>query len=106
MIPLPQSTIPPTWVLYILRCRDNSLYTGITTDLPRRLQEHQSQGKHCAKYLRGKAPLQLVFCAEVGEKALAARLEYRLKQCSKSTKEKLIAGEIPLTAAVRMDLSS
>jgi hypothetical protein len=41
----------------MIRCADNSLYTGITIDLDRRFAEHQSQGKKCAKYLKGKSPL-------------------------------------------------
>ncbi len=84
----------PTWFLYLIRCADNSLYTGITIDLDRRLSEHQSQGKKCAKYLRGKSPLTLVFTTEVGTKSDASRLEFRLKKCSKLTKEKLVAGLI------------
>jgi putative endonuclease len=86
----------PIWFLYLIRCADNSLYTGITTDLDRRFAEHQSQGKKCAKYLRGKAPLELVFTTEVGTKSDAARLELRLKKCSKATKEKLVTGAIAL----------
>jgi putative endonuclease len=86
----PQSS---TWYLYIIRCADNSLYTGITTDLDRRFTEHQSQGKKCAKYLRGKSPLQLVFSTPAGDKPIASRLELRLKKCDKKTKEKIITGE-------------
>jgi putative endonuclease len=84
----------PIWFLYIIRCVDNSLYTGITIDLDRRFAEHQSQGKKCAKYLRGKSPLTLVFTTQVGTKSDASRLELRLKKCSKATKEKLVAGLI------------
>jgi putative endonuclease len=82
----PQST----WWLYMIRCADNSLYTGITIDLDRRFAEHQTQGKKCAKYLRGKGPLALVFTTPVGTKSAASRLELRLKQCNKATKEKLV----------------
>jgi putative endonuclease len=88
------------WFLYLIRCADNSLYTGITTDLDRRFTEHQSQSKKCAKYLRGKAPLELVFTTEVGTKSEASRLELRLKKCSKATKEKLVAGTIALESIV------
>ena len=89
-------TTQPTWYLYLIRCTNNSLYTGITTDLDRRFAEHQSQGQKCAKYLRGKAPLELVFTTEVGTKSDASRLEIRLKKCSKATKEKLVKGLIEL----------
>jgi putative endonuclease len=87
-----------TWFLYMIRCADNSLYTGITTELDRRFAEHQTQGKKCAKYLRGKAPLELVFSTEVGTKSDASRLELRLKKCSKATKEKLVSGAIGLAS--------
>lgn len=72
------------------------MYTGITIDLDRRFAEHQSQGKKCAKYLRGKAPLQLVFTTVVGTKSQASRLELRLKQCSKRVKEQLVTGQTTL----------
>jgi putative endonuclease len=91
------------WFLYIIRCADNSLYTGITTDLARRFAEHQAQGKKCAKYLRGKAPLELVFQTIAGNKAQASRLELRLKQCSKRTKERLVAGETTLVSLGLID---
>jgi putative endonuclease len=90
-----------TWFLYMIRCADNSLYTGITTELDRRFAEHQSQGKKCAKYLRGKAPLELIFTTEVGTKSDASRLELRLKKCSKATKEKLVSGAIGLESIVK-----
>lgn len=87
----------PSWFLYIIRCDDNSLYTGITTDLERRFAEHGEQGKKCAKYLKGKAPLSLVFTTEAGKnKSEASRLEYRIKRLSKQQKEHLVMGEVTL----------
>ncbi|HBQ8545752.1 GIY-YIG nuclease family protein [Klebsiella pneumoniae] len=79
------------WFLYLIRTADNRLYTGITTDVPRRLRQHQA-GKG-AKALRGKGDLQLAFSHEVGEHSLALRLEYRVKQLTKREKERLVAGE-------------
>ncbi|EMO5698735.1 GIY-YIG nuclease family protein [Klebsiella pneumoniae] len=79
------------WFLYLIRTADNRLYTGITTDVPRRFRQHQS-GKG-AKALRGKGDLQLAFSHEVGEHSLALRLEYRVKQLTKREKERLVAGE-------------
>jgi putative endonuclease len=84
----PQST----WWLYMIRCADNSLYTGITIDIDRRFAEHQSQGKKSAKYLRGKGPLELVFTTPVGTKSEASQLEVRVKGCSKRVKERIVAG--------------
>jgi putative endonuclease len=92
-----------SWFLYMIRCADNSLYTGITTDLDRRFAEHQAQGKKCAKYLRGKAPLQLVFTTAVGTKSQASRLELQLKQCPKRVKEQLVTGQTTLAQRRLLD---
>lgn len=78
------------WTLYMIRTHKNSLYTGITTDLKRRFSEHQSSGPKAAKSLKGKGPLLLVFHQEVGSHSQALRLEYKIKQLSKSHKERLI----------------
>ncbi len=77
------------WSLYLIRTADNRLYTGITTDVARRFMQHQS-GKG-AKALRGKGELILVFSAPVGERSLALRMEYRIKQLTKRQKERLVA---------------
>lgn len=79
------------WFLYLIRTADNRLYTGITTDVPRRFRQHQT-GKG-AKALRGKGDLLLAFSHEVGEHSLALQLEYRVKQLTKREKERLVAGE-------------
>lgn len=79
------------WFVYIIRCVDETLYTGITTDLTRRMQEHNAQGRLTAKYLRGKAPLKLVFQLEVQNKSIALQKEIQIKKLSKQQKEHLIA---------------
>lgn len=79
------------WFLYLIRTPDNSLYTGITTDVVRRFGQHQN-GKG-AKALRGKGELSLVFSAHVGERSLALRVEYRIKQLTKRQKERLVTGD-------------
>lgn len=76
------------WSLYIIRTAHNHLYTGITTDVPRRLHQHQS-GKG-AKALRGKGELRLVFSRQLGDRSLALRMEYRIKQLTRAQKERLI----------------
>jgi putative endonuclease len=81
------------WQVYLVRCRDGSLYTGITTDVARRLDEHAASGGAAAKYLRGRAPLTLVFCCAVGTRSIALRIERRIKQLGKQDKERLVAGE-------------
>lgn len=78
----------PCWYLYILRTTTGMLYTGITTDVSRRLAQHQS-GKG-AKALRGKGELALVFQCLAGDRSSALRLEYRIKQLSKRQKERLV----------------
>lgn len=77
--------------VYILRCRDNTLYTGIAADVARRVSEHEG-GPRGAKFLRGKGPLQLEFAEEVGDRAAALALEYRVKKLSRARKEALIDG--------------
>lgn len=78
------------WYLYMIRCRNGSLYTGITIDVERRLAEHQSQGKKCAKYLKGKGPLELVYSEEAGDRQKALSAEIRVKSQTKANKEKMI----------------
>ncbi len=96
----------PPWFLYIIRCNDNSLYTGITIDLERRFEEHRSQGKKCAKYLKGKSPLLLVFTTEAGKnKSEASRLESRIKRLSKRQKERLVAGKVTVPQLVLLPRS-
>ena len=76
------------WSIYLLRCGDGSFYTGIATDVSRRIGEHE-QGKRGAKYLRGRGPLELVYQRSVGDRSVASRIEYRLKQLPKIEKENL-----------------
>jgi putative endonuclease len=77
--------------LYIVRCADGTLYTGIATDVARRLAEHES-GLRGAKFLRGKGPLEIVFSEVVGDRAVASQLEYRVKQLDRLKKLELIDG--------------
>lgn len=71
--------------VYLVRCRDGSLYTGIATDVARRLIEHED-GIRGAKYLRGKGPLKLVYQKEIGDRSLASKIESRIKRMSKTEK--------------------
>ena len=80
----------PDWYLYMIRCHDGTIYTGITTDVTRRFSEHNEQGDKCARYLRGRAPLELVFFIKVGNRSRASKLEFMVKQLPKSGKEKII----------------
>jgi len=78
------------WHLYLIRCRDGSLYTGITTDVARRFAEHQENNSAGAKYLRGRGPLMLVFQKKLGSRSLALGVESKVKKLSKARKEELI----------------
>ncbi|MEL6351664.1 MAG: GIY-YIG nuclease family protein [Cyanobacteria bacterium J06627_28] len=77
------------WSLYLIRTGQNTLYTGITTNVQQRLSEHQ-QGKKGAKYLRSKGPLQLVYEVALGTRSLASKAEYRLKKLPRPKKEQII----------------
>lgn len=81
--------------LYIVRCADGSLYTGIAIDVERRLREHED-GVRGAKYLRGKGPLQLEFAERLGDRSMASQVEFRVKQLERGRKEDLIAGRYSL----------
>ena len=76
------------WYLYILRCRDDTFYTGITTDVEKRLETHRS-GKG-AKYTRGRGPLELVYRENCGTHSDALKREYQVKALSRQEKEILI----------------
>ncbi len=75
-----------TWSVYLLRCADGTFYTGIATDVSRRLTEH-ADGEKGAKYLRGRGPLELVFHQEIGDRSLATKIEHRVKRLPKAHKE-------------------
>jgi putative endonuclease len=93
---------PNTFSLYIVRCADGSLYTGIAVDVARRLREHQA-GLRGAKYLRGRGPLQLVFQQTVGDRGAASSAEYRVKRLDKTAKELLVAGRLSLEDLLPLD---
>ena len=76
------------WYLYILRCKDGSLYTGITTDVGKRLEAHRA-GKG-AKYTRGRGPLELVYREECGTHSEALKRELQVKALSREEKMQLV----------------
>ncbi len=75
---------------YILRCKDNSLYTGITTDLERRLKEHKEKGEKAAKYTIRHGAVKMERAWESENRALASKLEFNIKKLTKKQKEELI----------------
>ena len=78
------------WYVYILRCGDGTLYTGITDDMERRFAAHQA-GRG-AKYTRGRGPLELVYTEEVPDKSAALKREIQLKRLPREKKLHLIEG--------------
>lgn len=82
---------PASWFVYLVRCSDNSLYCGVTTDVKRRVLEHNNCHKKAAKYTRARRPVQLVHYILCNDKVAAYQQEYALKRLSKKEKERLIA---------------
>ena len=77
------------WHVYLLRCADGSLYAGITTDLERRLAEHNA-GRAGAKYTRSRRPVVLAWSEPAVDRADASRREHALKKLGREAKEKLV----------------
>ena len=75
------------WYVYILRCADGTLYTGITTDPHRRVKEHNNGTG--AKYTRGRGPVEIAHCELAESYGAALRREYAIKQLPRAEKEKL-----------------
>lgn len=91
--PLPQAK---SWSLYMIRCGDRSLYTGISNHVASRFAVHESGQPQSAKYLRGRHPLTLVYSIVLGSKSAASQAEYWVKKLPKHKKEQLISGEVNL----------
>ena len=77
------------WTIYLLRCDDDTLYCGITTDLERRVGEHNRQVG--AKYTRSRTPVEVVYEEEAADRGAALRREYAIKQMSRAEKEALVS---------------
>ncbi|MDH3973770.1 MAG: GIY-YIG nuclease family protein [Deltaproteobacteria bacterium] len=79
------------WFLYIVKCADNSLYTGITTDLERRIEEHNGDNQLGARYTRPRRPVTLVYKECCAGRSEAAKREYEIKKLGREEKERLIS---------------
>jgi putative endonuclease len=79
-----------TWTVYIVRCADDTLYTGIARDAARRVEEHNSNDLLAARYTRTRRPVALVYEDVVATRSDALKHEYRIKQMTRKEKEKLI----------------
>ena len=79
---------------YMLRCEDNSIYTGITTDIERRMEEHFAKDKKCAKYTLTHTAKKLECVWQSENRVLASKLEYYMKRLTKEQKEEIIEKRI------------
>lgn len=77
------------WYLYIIECADKTLYTGITTDLERRIEEHNYSSK-AAKYTKIRRPVKMVYSEEFEDRSTAAKAEAAMKSYSKAEKLRII----------------
>ena len=77
------------WHVYMVRCSDGTLYTGITNDLEKRIEAHNS-GKDGARYTRSRRPVTLIYSEKTGSRSAAAKLEYQLKRLPLAEKKRLI----------------
>ncbi len=94
------------YFVYMLRCADDSLYTGIATDVARRFAEHGGKAVG-AKYTASHAPVRVERVWRAPDRALASRLEYRIKTLTHTQKERLVANPAQLTGLLGrvMDIS-
>lgn len=94
-MPLPELQRPANsrWLVYILRCRDGSLYTGITNDLPKRLASHAA-GK-ASRYTRSRLPVSLAFTEPQTSRSAALKREAAIKKLSRPQKDELLSRSLP-----------
>jgi putative endonuclease len=79
------------WSVYLLRCADGTLYAGVTTDLQRRLREHNAGGARSARYTRSRRPVQLIHAESAASRAEACRREAAIKKLPREAKLALAA---------------
>lgn len=80
-----------SWYVYMLRCVDGSLYTGVTTDPQRRLREHNTSDRLAARYTRARRPVILVWSEAHASRSSALKRERQLKKLKRSSKEGLLS---------------
>ena len=91
------------WSVYMIRCGDQSLYTGISNDVDKRFSAHTSKHPKSAKYLRSRHPLQLAYVQEIGTRSLASRAEVLIKRLPKYKKEALVQGKLKLVELIDLN---
>ena len=88
--PEPAKNKSVQWYVYVLRCADNSLYTGIALDVNKRLDEHNGVTKNGAKYTHARRPVELVYQEPADSRSEACKREYVIRNLKKPQKENLI----------------
>ncbi len=81
------------WTVYILRCADDTLYTGIAKDAAKRVAEHNTSNRLGARYTRGRRPVVMVYAEPAATRAAASRREHAIKALTRAGKEALLAGK-------------
>lgn len=81
-----------SWAVYLIKCSDNTFYTGVTTDIKRRVVEHNTDDKKGAKYTRARRPVVLVWSEEHPNRTKACQREYEIKRWPRSKKVELASG--------------
>ena len=87
------------WIVYLLRCEDRSLYTGITNDLTRRFQQHNAGT--ASRYTRSRLPVVLVYQEVQASRSLALKRELAIKRLSRNEKDSLVQSAMPITQRVK-----
>ncbi len=83
------------WYIYIVRTAQDTLYTGIATDVSRRLAEHDGADERGSKYLRSRGPLKIAYTTKIGSRSLALKVERCIKRLSRRRKEKIVTTTPP-----------
>jgi putative endonuclease len=78
-----------SWFLYVVHCSDDTLYTGVTTDISRRIREHNT-GSRGAKYTKTRRPVRLVYWVDFKDRSTAQRAEYKFKKLTRKQKNEVI----------------
>ena len=89
------------WYVYIIRCSDRSLYTGISTDVQRRFGEHVSGDRTAAKYTKSFSSMELAYEIPIGNRSLAAKIEYQIKRLPKQKKEFIVSRRLSRNELIR-----
>ncbi len=87
---MPEAKINPAWFVYLVQCKDGSLYTGVSTDVKRRVQEHNGSDKKGARYTRARRPVTLRYLENCANRSEACKREAAIKKLTRSQKFSLI----------------